>query len=92
MLPHNHKIAAPASGIALTFKAERQVDRARPAIFASLIRKPKAFPELSSPQQTSATSYWTDLSMPPCTGAWERAYLVTPCSIVARTKGVRSWV
>lgn len=42
-LSHSHKMAAPASGIALTFKAERWVDGARTAIFASLIGKPKAF-------------------------------------------------
>lgn len=70
-------------------------DWARPAIFASLIRKPKAFPGPSSPRQTSTTSYWTDLCYmvnPTCRKAWKSAYLLIPCSIVERTKGARNWV
>lgn len=93
LLLHRHKTAAPTSGIALTFKAERR-DGARTAIFACFIRKPKAFPGLLSPQQTSATSYGAYLchvAIPTCGGAWESACLITPCFIVERTKAARNW-
>lgn len=69
-------------------------DGARTAIFACFIRKPKAFPGLLSPQQTSATPYGTYLchvAIPTCGGAWESACLITPCFIAERTKAARNW-